>query len=71
LAAALQRFAGCLPAALLPADATSLDAAMAAGQLVGECRPGSPFRLAVVELAAALAGVSQTRKSGRRRARRR
>ena len=56
LRAALERFAGRSPAALLPADARSLDAAVATGRLLGESHPASPLRLAVVELAAALAG---------------
>jgi MinD-like ATPase involved in chromosome partitioning or flagellar assembly len=62
--AALQRFAKRMPAALLPADVASLDAALAAGRLLRETRPRSPLRLAVRELAGALAGVPV---AGRRR----
>jgi MinD-like ATPase involved in chromosome partitioning or flagellar assembly len=57
LSAALERFAGRTPAALLPADARSLDAALAGGRLLRESNPSSPLRGAVIELAAALAGV--------------
>lgn len=73
LAAALERFAGRTPAAFLPADGKALDAALAVGRLVGESRPSSPFRLAVAELAAGLAGltVPRGRREGRRLARRR
>jgi Flp pilus assembly CpaE family ATPase len=69
LTAALERFAGRTPAALLPADPRALDAALATGQLLGESDPGSALRLAVVELASALAGVPVG--AGRRRRRRR
>jgi MinD-like ATPase involved in chromosome partitioning or flagellar assembly len=57
LTEALQRFAGRTPAALLPADPRSIDAAVATGRLLSESSPASPFRRSVVELAAALAGV--------------
>jgi Flp pilus assembly CpaE family ATPase len=57
LTGALERFAGRSPAALLPADPRSVDAALASGRLLSESNPGSPLRRAVVELAAALAGV--------------
>lgn len=71
LTAALQRFAGRAPAALLPADPRSLDAALASGRLLSESNPGSPFRRAVVELAAALAGLPagapRRRRVGRHR----
>ena len=66
LAAALDRFAGRQPAALLPYDADSLDAALTAGKTLGEARPGSPLRQGAVELAAALAGVPQARHRRRR-----
>jgi MinD-like ATPase involved in chromosome partitioning or flagellar assembly len=58
LTSALERFAGRSPAALLPADPRSVDAALAAGRLLSESNPASPFRRAVVELAAGLAGVT-------------
>ncbi len=57
LTAALERFAGRTPAALLPYDRDALDAALADGRMLGEARPGSALRRALVELAAALAGV--------------
>jgi Flp pilus assembly CpaE family ATPase len=64
---ALERFAGVSPAALLPDDRRSLDAALATGRMLSECAPGSPFRRALVEVAAALAGVPHS--TGRRRRR--
>jgi Flp pilus assembly CpaE family ATPase len=66
LTAALERFAGRTPAALLPLDQEAVDAALAAGRLLGESRPASPLRQAIAELAAGLVGVS-TRPSRRRR----
>jgi MinD-like ATPase involved in chromosome partitioning or flagellar assembly len=68
LTTALDRFAGRSPAALLPADVRSVDAALATGRLLSESNPGSALRLAVAELAAALAGVPVP--SARRRRRR-
>ncbi len=67
LTAALERFAGRSPAALLPADPRSLDAALAAGRLLSESNPGSPFRRAVGDLAAGLAGVAVAAPRRRRR----
>ena len=57
LGAALERFAGRAPAALLPADTAALDTALATGRLLGESSPGSPLRRALVELAAGVVGV--------------
>jgi MinD-like ATPase involved in chromosome partitioning or flagellar assembly len=57
LIGALEQFAGTTPAALLPYDRESLDAALITGRSLGEARPASPLRRAVVELAANLAGV--------------
>ncbi|HZC72745.1 MAG TPA: hypothetical protein VE442_18750 [Jatrophihabitans sp.] len=57
LTSALERFAGCSPAALLPNDSRALDTALASGRLLSEASPGSPLRRAVMELAAGLAGV--------------
>jgi MinD-like ATPase involved in chromosome partitioning or flagellar assembly len=57
LTSALERFAGRTPAAMLPADGRSIDAALATGRLLSESHPASPLRQAIVELAAALAGV--------------
>jgi MinD-like ATPase involved in chromosome partitioning or flagellar assembly len=65
---ALNRFAGQLPAALLPADTRALDNALAAGRLLSESAPGSTLRQAVVELAAALTG--RPARGSRRRRRR-
>jgi Flp pilus assembly CpaE family ATPase len=67
LDAALERFVGQRSAARLPYDRAGLDAAAAQGRLVAEAAPTSPFRAAVTELAAAIAGVPAV--SGRRRRR--
>jgi MinD-like ATPase involved in chromosome partitioning or flagellar assembly len=67
LTAALERFAGRSPAALLPADPRSLDTALATGRLLSESNPNSVFRRAVAELAAGLAGVPATPARRRRR----
>jgi Flp pilus assembly CpaE family ATPase len=67
LTAALERFAGRTPAALLPLDQEAVDAALAAGRLLGESRPSSPLRQAVAELAAALVGVPAQPSRRRRR----
>jgi MinD-like ATPase involved in chromosome partitioning or flagellar assembly len=64
LPAALERFAGRTPAALLPFDQEGLDAALAAGRTLAEIRPGCSLRLAGIDLAEALAGG---RSSKRRR----
>lgn len=68
LRAALQRFAGRAPAALLPADAKAVDAALATGRSLAEAAPTSALRRAVVDLAAQVAGVPV---GGSRRRRRR
>lgn len=68
LTGALERFAGCKPAALLPLDQESVDAALATGRSLAEARPSGPLRRSVAELAAALAGVpARTRRRGLRR----
>jgi Flp pilus assembly CpaE family ATPase len=67
LTAALERFSGRTPAALLPADPRAVDAALATGRLLREAAPGSPLRHAVAELAAALAGVPAPLTRRRRR----
>lgn len=64
LVGALDRFAGCRPAALLPFDRSGLDGALARGRTLAEASRRSPLRAALVELAARLAGVPQP---GRRR----
>lgn len=61
LRGALDRFAGRTPAALLPSDPAALDAALVAGQTLGEVRPASPLRQAVIALARSLAGISAPR----------
>ncbi len=66
LSAALDRFAGRQPAALLPFDADSLDAALAVGKTLGEVRPTSPLRQHMTELAAGLAGIPLSRHRRRR-----
>jgi len=68
LTAALRRFAGVAPAALLPADGRALDSAMATGRLLGESHPASALRRAIVDLAGGVAGVRAP--AGRRRGRR-
>lgn len=65
LSAALRQFAGRSPVALLPYDRDSLDAALATGRSLGEQRPSSPLRKAVVQLGASLSGRSVA--AGRRR----
>ena len=71
LVAALELFSGVTPAALLPYDRDSLDAALATGRSLGEARPSSPLRKAVGELAAGLAGASATAPAAPQRASRR
>lgn len=75
LTGALERFAACTPAALLPFDQDSVDAALATGRSLAEARAASPLRRAVGDLAVALVGPgsashrSRPRRSvlGRRR----
>jgi MinD-like ATPase involved in chromosome partitioning or flagellar assembly len=67
LTAALERFAGRTPSAMLPFDGRTVDAALARGQLLGEAAPASPLRLAIRELAAAIAGVPVPAGGRRRR----
>ena len=69
LAAALQRFAGREPAALLPADTRALDTAVATGRVLAEVDPKSPLRRAIVDLAAEIAGVPIAASRVRRRRR--
>lgn len=58
LAAALQRFSGRTPAAFLPFDQASLDAALSLGRTLAEARPNSRLRRALTDLATGLAGES-------------
>jgi|SRR5579875_2321880 len=67
LRAALERFSGHRPAALLPADYRALDVALANGRLLSESSPASPLRRAVIELAAELTGQRAPRARRRRR----
>lgn len=66
LTAALDRFAGRAPAALLPDDAAGLDTALAAGKTLGEVRPRSALRQATAELASAVSGRSTPDRRVRR-----
>jgi MinD-like ATPase involved in chromosome partitioning or flagellar assembly len=66
LRSALEQLAGRTPAALLPLDQVSVDAALALGQTLAEHSPASPLRRAVAELAAAVAGVPARRRHARR-----
>ena len=52
--AALARYVGIEPAAFIPYDRAATDAALAAGQSLGETRPGSPAQQALAALAASL-----------------
>jgi Flp pilus assembly CpaE family ATPase len=75
LVAALEMFSGVRPAALLPYDRESLDAALATGRSLGEARPSSPLRRSIGELAVQLAGPAPAplretrRRSGKIRGR--
>lgn len=64
---ALHRFSAVVPQAKLPYDLESLDLAAVHGRTVAEVAPNSPFRRAVVELAAAVAGVEVPARGRRRR----
>ena len=63
---AMDRFAGVRPTALLPYDPASLDRAVEVGRSVGEACPASPFRRAVAEYAAELAGRPRPHRHRRR-----
>ncbi len=69
LSAALDRFAGRSPAALLPLDQDAVDAAIALGRSLADARPSSRLRQGIAELARAVAGVEDRprRRHGRRR----
>jgi len=68
LTTTLERFTGLRPAAQLPYDLAALDAAGVYGKTAGEATPNSPYRRAVVDLAAALTGAPvPARGRGRRR----
>jgi MinD-like ATPase involved in chromosome partitioning or flagellar assembly len=69
IAAALERFAGREVRFFLPADRKATDAALASGRTLAEVAPGSPLRVALRSLAAAVTGVPEP--ANRRRALRR
>jgi Flp pilus assembly CpaE family ATPase len=57
LTGALERFAGCRPAAFLPLDQPAVDAALARGKTLAESSRRGQLRAALAELAAALSGM--------------
>jgi Flp pilus assembly CpaE family ATPase len=69
LDAALERYVGQPAACRLPLDQDAVDRAIVCGQMLAECAPGSPLRLAFAELATALSGTQApaTRTSRHRR----
>jgi MinD-like ATPase involved in chromosome partitioning or flagellar assembly len=69
IASALERFAGREVRFFLPADRKATDAALASGRTLAEVAPGSPLRVALRSLAAAVTGVPEP--ANRRRALRR
>jgi Flp pilus assembly CpaE family ATPase len=71
IAAALDRFAGREVRFFLPADRKATDAALASGRTLAEVAPGSPLRVALRSLAAALTGAPEpaTRRRPLRRSR--
>jgi Flp pilus assembly CpaE family ATPase len=69
IATALERFAGREVRFFLPADRKATDAALASGRTLAEVAPGSPLRVALRSLAAAVTGVPEP--ANRRRALRR
>jgi Flp pilus assembly CpaE family ATPase len=66
--AALSRYIGIEPSAVVPYDRQGIDAALLAGQALREARPGSPGQLALARLAGALfpARDAQARRTRRR-----
>ena len=59
IADALERFAGREVRFFLPADRRATDAALASGRTLAEVAPGSPLRVALRSLAAAVTGAAQ------------
>ncbi len=59
IATALERFAGREVRFFLPADRGATDAALASGRTLAEVAPGSPVRVALRSLAAAVVGVPE------------
>ena len=68
---ALERFAGRDVRFFLPADRRATDAALASGRTLADVAPGSPLRLALRSLAAAVTGAPEPaqRRGGLRRGR--
>lgn len=64
---ALRRYAGVHQVSVVPDDQAGVDAALAAGRTLAEVAPGSPVRAAIVELAAAVAGLTVPRRPRRRK----
>jgi Flp pilus assembly CpaE family ATPase len=66
--AALSRYVGIEPSAVVPYDRPGVDAALLAGQALREAQPGSPAQVALARLAAVLfpAQPVQTRRARRR-----
>ncbi|GAA1181482.1 P-loop NTPase [Ornithinimicrobium humiphilum] len=64
---ALDRFASTGPVHLVPEDQDALDMALLHGRVLAEVRPRSPARLALVELAGAVAGRAPARARAARR----
>jgi Flp pilus assembly CpaE family ATPase len=66
--AALARYVGIEPTAVVPYDRAGVDAALLAGQALREARPGCPAQQALARLAAALfpAQAAPTRRARRR-----
>ena len=67
--AALSRYVGLEPAAVVPYDRSGLDAALLAGQALREARPGCPAQVALARLAAYLFPVQAGPRRPRRRSR--
>jgi len=68
LSAALHRFAGRVPAAMLPFDQEALDTALVAGQSLRQSRAGTALHQAVAELAERLVGNPDEQMHSRRAA---
>jgi hypothetical protein len=67
--AALRRYVGIEPVAVVPYDRSGVDAALLAGQALREARPGCPAQVALARLAGVLLPAPPTAPA--RRARRR
>jgi MinD-like ATPase involved in chromosome partitioning or flagellar assembly len=65
---ALHRYAGIADVRVVPDDRAGVDAAVAAGRTLAEVAPKSPARLAIRDLARALAGEPDRRRGRRARA---